>query len=432
MNALRTFFQISFCVELMASAFVFLIPMKKRLRLWVLPFVLLAALLIVVNVLWTLRSEILTLPKLVCLAVFLHMAILILLFYSCCQASLAEAMYAATCSYITQHVANSLYLLIVGKNYVRGDILDLLIPYALAYLTVYILAYFFLSKPFWGNWDFHISTPNNLVTLSLVLLTALYLSLECKIFCEDERIFRICQAYDILACSFLAWTQIHEYEKAHAKAEAETERRLWASRKAQYELSQENIAIINRKCHDLKHEVAALRNLKDAKLLSDSLKSIEQSIQIYDNTFQTGNRVLDTVLTEKSLLCEREQIKWTCMADGSLLDSFDALELYTLLGNALDNAIESVRQIEQKEKRVISVNLKAAGNFVHLQIINFCKEAPRFEDGLPQSTKMQDGYHGFGLKSIQAITEKNGGTMDIRIEDDLFHLSILLPIGHET
>ena len=35
----------------------------------------------------------------------------------------------------------------------------------------------------------------------------------------------------------------------------------------------------------------------------DYLDEIERSIQIYDSTIETGNEVLDTVLTEKSLYC---------------------------------------------------------------------------------------------------------------------------------
>ena len=232
----------------------------------------------------------------------------------------------------------------------------------------------------------------------------------------------------MLACTFWIWTQIQQYREFHAKAETAAERELWASRKAQYELAKENIALINRKCHDLKHEIAALRSMQDTKLLADSLSSIEQSIQIYDNTIQTGNRVLDTVLTEKSLLCEQEHITWTCMADGTLLDFMDPLELYTLLGNAVDNAIEGVRQIQQVEQRVISVSLAAKGNCAHLQIENFYQGTLTMVQGLPLSTKESDGYHGYGLKSIQDIVERSGGSMAIHTVDNIFCLSILFPI----
>lgn len=64
----------------------------------------------------------------------------------------------------------------------------------------------------------------------------------------------------------------------------------------QYRVLQENIDLINRKCHDLKYQMEALRKLKDEKLIDEQLKELERSAMIYDSIFKTGNPVLDTVL----------------------------------------------------------------------------------------------------------------------------------------
>jgi hypothetical protein len=421
--------QISFCIEIMLAALIYLLPMKKRFRWWWVLFVLLLPVLSVSpGILRPWEMLLLSVTESTYISVFFQMGFLIVLFRICGQVDWTEAVYAATCAYVTQHTASSMSALIAGRPYMEGGDTSTMLLSVVIYGLVYLFAYFYVSKPFADNWNYHKSTIQNILILSLVLLLALYLSLQCKIYCIDTRMFRICQAYDVLACAFWIWTQIQQYREFHAKAETVAERELWASRKAQYELAKENIALINRKCHDLKHEIAALRSMQDTKLLADSLSSIEQSIQIYDNTIQTGNRVLDTVLTEKSLLCEQEHITWTCMADGTLLDFMDPLELYTLLGNALDNAIEGVRQIQQVEQRVISVSLAAKGNCAHLQIENFYQGTLTVVQGLPLSTKESDGYHGYGLKSIQDIVERSGGSMAIHTVDNIFCLSILFPI----
>lgn len=65
---------------------------------------------------------------------------------------------------------------------------------------------------------------------------------------------------------------------------------------------------------------------------------------------KTGNKVLDTVLTTKSLYCNKHGIIFTCVADGTLLDFMDVMDICSIFGNALDNAIECEMKIPEKEK----------------------------------------------------------------------------------
>ena len=47
------------------------------------------------------------------------------------------------------------------------------------------------------------------------------------------------------------------------------------------------------------------------------------------------------------------------------------------------------------------------------------------DDALPHTTKTGSG-HGFGLRSIQRIAEKHGGTMSLRTEGGVFKLSVVM------
>ena len=106
--------------------------------------------------------------------------------------------------------------------------------------------------------------------------------------------------------------------------------------------------LINHKCHDLKHQISAMRAITSPEEREKYLREVEDSVQIYDAIVQTGNEVLDTVLTEKSLFCAANNIKINCIVDGRQMDIFEPVDLYTIFGNALDNAIESVRQLEKQ------------------------------------------------------------------------------------
>lgn len=193
----------------------------------------------------------------------------------------------------------------------------------------------------------------------------------------------------------------------------------------QYQQSKESIDLLNRKYHDLKHQIAVLRAEPDAARRSAYLDEMEADIKQYEAQNKTGNPVLDTVLTSKSLYCARNHITLTCVADGQLLDFMDVMDLCTVVGNALDNAIECEEKIPEPEKRLIHMTLSSQKGFALLRVENYCEEELAFEDGLPTTTKGDPRYHGYGLKSIRYVARKYGGTVTVRVEKGWFELNCL-------
>ena len=233
-------------------------------------------------------------------------------------------------------------------------------------------------------------------------------------------------------CITLLYLQSALFKKSSMRKELETIQLLWHQQKGQYQLSKETIELINHKCHDLKHQVQAIRAVKDEKERETYLEKIEKSVQIYSAIVRTGNEILDTILTEKSLICENSGIHINCVADGSLLASMNPVDLYTLFGNALDNAIEAVRKLESKEKRVIDIMLYERQSFLMLQIVNpMCGEV-KFEDGLPLTTKAKNGYHGYGMKSMLHTIQKYEGHLTTEVKNGCFYFNVMLPLERDS
>lgn len=230
-------------------------------------------------------------------------------------------------------------------------------------------------------------------------------------------------------CATMLYFQYTLFSKRAIKKELEILNALWHQKEEQYRLSKETIAIINRKCHDMKHQLAAVRAMPGMEGRERYLREAEESIGIYDAMFQTGNDVLDTVLTEKSLYCEANGIRLGCVADGMQLSFMDVVDIYAILGNALDNAIEGVQQLKDSEKRMIDVLICRERNFLILQVTNPVERVLEFRDGLPVSTKPLDGYHGFGLKSIRHTADQYGGFTVVNTEHGFFTLKILIPLS---
>lgn len=199
----------------------------------------------------------------------------------------------------------------------------------------------------------------------------------------------------------------------------------------QYQQSRESIELIDRKYHDLKHQIAALRAEPDAARRNAWLDEMESDIKSYEAQNKTGNQVLDTVLTGKSLYCQKHGIGLTCVADGTLLSFMDVMDLCTIFGNALDNAIECEKQVREKDKRLIHVTVARQKGFLLLRFENYYEGQLQFEENLPVTTKKDRAYHGYGLKSIKYTAHKYGGTVTINTEKNWFELKVLIPLDQK-
>ena len=198
-----------------------------------------------------------------------------------------------------------------------------------------------------------------------------------------------------------------------------------------YRLSQESVDLVNRKYHDLKHQIQVLRTEIGTEQKLDCLDQMEQEIRAYEALNQTGNKVLDTILTSKSVFCQNHDIRFTCVVDGGAVDFMGVMELSTLFGNALDNAIEAVGQIPDPEQRLIHLSVSRQKGFVRIRVENRCTDSLIVGAELPGTTKSDKRFHGYGLKSICATAEKYGGSATVRAEGGWFELRILIP-SHEA
>lgn len=198
----------------------------------------------------------------------------------------------------------------------------------------------------------------------------------------------------------------------------------------QYHVSQESIDIINQKYHDLKNQIIAIRAEKDSDTREKYLEDLENSIKHYEAQYKTGNKVLDTILTSKLITCLDNDINVTCIADGKILDFIPTMDLCSIFGNALDNAIESVLKIDDVEKRLIKIAIYRQNELLLIRIENFYLNPLQVYYGNFMTTKQDTRYHGYGLKSIKSIVEKYDGSVSIKTDNNWFRLVILIPLPH--
>lgn len=212
---------------------------------------------------------------------------------------------------------------------------------------------------------------------------------------------------------------------ANASRESAAIRQMLYNERNQYLRDKATVDVINIKCHDLKHQIAALESRMDQRELS----ALQKMVDVYDASMHTDNAALDVVLSNKSLLCLSKQIALTCIADGRQLSFMPEADIYSLFSNILDNAIEAADRLEDKEKRIICLTVTARNSFVFIHQENYYEGALAFADGLPQTTKENKQYHGFGMRSIRALTNRYGGDLQLDASGGIYILDIMLPVA---
>lgn len=232
--------------------------------------------------------------------------------------------------------------------------------------------------------------------------------------------------YNAACCFFIVYVLFGALSKSKIERELNAVYGILHKAEEQYDQSKKNIEMINIKCHDLKQQI---RTIGRANYINDTaLAEISEAISIYDSEIQTGNTPLDIILTEKNLYCYKKSITLSCLADGKLLNFMNEAEIYSMFGNALDNAISAVLAIDEPEKRCIGLSVGQVKQFIAINVHNYYNgELNRGQDGLPATTK-QAGEHGYGLKSIRYIAEKYGGRLSVNGENGVFNLNILFPL----
>lgn len=199
----------------------------------------------------------------------------------------------------------------------------------------------------------------------------------------------------------------------------------------QYLAFREGSTILEHKYHDFKHQVDVIRNEDNKKVRDEHLSNLMADLSGYSSKINSGNAILDTILTQKNRHCLNNGIKFTCMTDGKLLNFLETMDLCSIFGNSLDNAIEAVGSNVKEHERVINLKIYQKNKFIIIRLENYYDSKSlgklRLIDGLPRTSKSDRTNHGYGLKSIKYIIEKYDGTLSVVAKDNWFTLKILLP-----
>ena len=194
-----------------------------------------------------------------------------------------------------------------------------------------------------------------------------------------------------------------------------------------YRNYQEMIDLINFKYHDLKNQLIGLLAEENSVRQKELIAQMQKDLEKYRPEHKTGNKVLDTLLAGKTTRLRNNNIKFTCVADGTILSDIHVTDICSIFGNALDNAIEYEATVADPEKRIIHMTLAARQGYIFIEVSNYIENEIKMKNNMPQTTKQDKKLHGYGVKSIEYTAKKYNGTLTYTQHDHMLEMKVLIP-----
>ena len=187
----------------------------------------------------------------------------------------------------------------------------------------------------------------------------------------------------------LLYFQTEVFKLSAMQKEMDTLNLLYERQREQYQVARQNVQIINKRCHELKLQIAALRQMSSAPADPELKAHIDES----------------------------RRIQLNAVTDGSCLSFFEASDLYALFANMLDHAIESAVKVPEPERRCIDLLVCTRQSFVVVNVIS--------PDRPAESADTRAAH--YAVKVTNRIVQKYKGTLTTESQNGFFAVKIIFP-----
>ncbi|MCR5033006.1 MAG: ATP-binding protein [Lachnospiraceae bacterium] len=355
-------------------------------------------------------------------------AVLIRLNFQC---SVIHSIFSTTCAYAVQLSTSKLAYMIEMPILLRMKEMDLRFVFGVLFTVtaaVWLLVFFVYTRPYGKKEELEFDNGQIVIWSGLFILAAIGLSVSV-----ERGLDRSAENYlssylavntlCILFSSAILTLEIINYNTKALERENLILASLLKADKQQYEQAQKDMEKINIRYHDLKQQYSKADEAEKTRL--------EEEMAELSLSYFTGNRAVDITLTQKSLLCQNAGIRLICSVDGNSLRGMKQFHIYSMLGNALDNAMECLEQISDEEKKEITLDIHREKDMAIIRMENYTPREPVRSGQSIVTSKADRINHGYGIRSIQNTAELYGGTASTFVDDHIFYLVITLPIRGE-
>ena len=175
--------------------------------------------------------------------------------------------------------------------------------------------------------------------------------------------------------------------------------------------------------HDMKNHLLLLEK-QDSPETQQMAAGLRRQIADYEDYIHTGNEFLDIIIRDKARQAKEDQVDFSAVIHFEQGGFLEPIDISTIFGNALDNALEASRKLPP-EQRLVTVKAECVRDMLSVVVENNCL----LEEVCYEKTSKEDKFlHGFGIRNIKQAVEKYFGQCLIRQGSNCFQLKILLPL----
>ncbi|CEP43553.1 MAG: sensor histidine kinase [Paraclostridium sordellii] len=186
--------------------------------------------------------------------------------------------------------------------------------------------------------------------------------------------------------------------------------------------------------HDMKNHMICIRNLCEDRNIDKALEYIDSmTINItnynkFNQDFNTGDMILDSILRVKKNLCIEKNIDFFIDVDFSKSDFMDMVDICTIFSNLIDNAIEACDKISDHDidKKII-LKSKYIDSFNVILIENTKINEVKESKNVFLTNKTNSYMHGIGISNVKKTVKKYFGQVNFKYYSDIFSVSIIIP-----
>lgn len=245
---------------------------------------------------------------------------------------------------------------------------------------------------------------------------------------EAEQIPVIMIALAFALCNLILYLLIYQVQK---HKEREYELKLLNEKISHEKSGQREMIGLLEKTRKLQHDMRLHLSVINECLAQNEIerckKYVSELLPSIGKNARAGfsqNSILDYLISLKLLdLPDTEVIISGSIGD---LSDINDVDLASLMGNILDNAVEAISKIRKGKKRIELLFLRQNANRVIICKNTIAKSVLR-ENSELRTTKEPKSEHGYGTKIIAKIVSEYGGMVDYFEEYNMFGIQVILP-----
>lgn len=220
---------------------------------------------------------------------------------------------------------------------------------------------------------------------------------------------------NLVLCCFVSFLRNY-YETQHAALAAQQQKELQLQHyQTLLERQEETRAL----WHDIKKYFSAMKTLVEADRTADAdacFQEIQAKFQQINRTVDVGNPIVDSILSRQVALAQQAETPLELEVWVSPDLRVDPADLFIIIGNTADNALEACRALPREQRRIHLI-LRQTNGLLYYEISNPYS---------PQTGPKPGKIHGYGLKNVRQCVEKHQGCMQIEQDHGVYKVRIQL------